>query len=144
MKVNKPPIVYSGHLHLKYRGINQTFFQQRSLTKVIIIEKEFNSKEELVVFLTTFDGTEIMFSMISSNLYIKENGKYELKDGQNHCHFELLLSDKIMLFNGHIAYDKKFDEQFTYKEDFEATIILYENALLLQTWIKHEQMIITN
>jgi len=144
MRVNKPPMLYFGHLHLKYRGRNNNFEQDRSLTKVMVIEKEFNSKEELVVFLTTYDGTEIMFSMISSNLYIKENGKYQLKEDRNYCCFELLLSDKMMLFNGNIAYEKKFGDQFSFKEDFEATIILNENEMLLRTWIKHEQIIITN
>jgi len=150
MRVNKPPMIYFGHLHLKYRGINQTFSQQRSLTKVMIIEKDFNSKEELVVFLKTFDGTEIMFSMVSSNLYIKENGKYKLQDvneeqeTQSFCSFDLLLTDKIMLFDGFMSYRKIFGELYSFKEDFEVRITINENPLLLQTWIQHEQTIITN
>lgn len=116
----------------------------------MIIEKDFNSKEELVVFLKTFDGTDIMFSMVSSNLYIKKNGKYKLQDmneeqeQQSFCHFELLLTDKIMLFDGFMSYRKNFGELYSFKEDFEVRITIDQNPRLLQTWIQHEQMIITN
>lgn len=144
MRVNKPPMIYFGHLHLKYRGINQTFSQQRSLTKVKIIEIDYNLEEELVVSLTTFDGTEVKFSMVSSNLYIKENGKYVLQEEQSFCHFELLITDKIMLFDGFMSYRKIFGELYSFKEDFEVRITINENPLLLQTWIQHEQTIITN
>ena len=144
MRVNKPPMIYFGHLHIKYQGKNQIFFQEQKLFKIEIIEIDYNLDEELVVSLTTFDGTEVKFSMISSNLYIKENGKYVLQEEQSFCRFDLLLKDKIMLFDGFLSYHKKFEELFSFKEDFEATIVLNENILLLQTWIQHEQIIITN
>ena len=144
MRVNKPPMIYFGHLHLKYRGKNHTFFQERSLTKVKIIEIDHNLEEELVVSLTTFDGTEVKFSMASSNLYIKENGKYVLQEEQSFCSLELLLTDKIMLFDGFMSYHKNFEGSFSYTEDYEVRITIDENPLLLQTWIQHEQTIITN
>lgn len=144
MRVNKPPMIYFGHLHLKYRGKNHTFFQERRLLKIEIIEIDYNLEEELVVSLTTFDGTEVKFSMASSNLYIKENGKYVLQEEQSYCSLELLLTDKIMLFDGFMSYRKNFEGSFSYTEDYEVRITIDENPLLLQTWIQHEQTIITN
>ncbi len=144
MRVNRPPDRYCGNLHLKYKGRNNNFFQARKLSQAVIIEIDYNLKEELVVSLTTFDGTEIKFSMISSNLYIKVNGKYELQETQNFCSFQLLLTDKLMLFEGFISYHKNFEGPFSFIEDFEATITVNENPSLLQTWIKHEQIIIAN
>jgi len=148
MKVNKPPVVFLGYLHLKYRGKNHNFFQKRSLSKIQIIEIDYKLKEELVVSLTTFDGTEIKFSMISSNLYVKTNNEYKLQEvneeqeQQSFCSFELLFTDNLMLFDGFLSYNKNFEGLFSFKEDFEATITVNENHLLLQTWIKHEQIII--
>ena len=144
MKVNKPPIPYFGHLYLRYKGRNYTFFQARSLSKIQILEIDYNLKEELVVSLKMFDGTEIKFSMISSNLYIKVKDKYELQEEQSFCSFQLLLTDKLMLFEGSISYNKNFEGPFSFKEDFEATITVNEDPVLLQTWIKHEQIIIAN
>lgn len=144
MRVNRPPDRYCGHLHLRYKGRNYNFFQERRLSKTVIIEIDYNLKEDLVVSLTTFDGTEIKFSMISSNLYMKVNGKYELQEEQSFCSFQLLLTDKLMLFEGCISYHKNFEGPFSFKEDFEATITVNENPSLLQTWIKHEQIIIAN
>ena len=58
MKVNKPPIPFAGHLYLKYNGRNHNFYQKRSFSKIYILETDYNLKEELVVALTMFDGTE--------------------------------------------------------------------------------------
>ena len=144
MRINKPPMIYFVHLHLKYRGKNHAFFQERRLFNIEIIEIDYSLNEELVVSLTTFDGTKVKFSMISSNLYIKENGKYTLQQEQSFCRFELFLNDKIMFFDGFLSYHKKFEELFSFKEDFEATIVVNENALLLETWIQNEQIIVIN
>ena len=124
---------------------NNIFFQERSWSKIEIIGVDHNLKEELVVSLTTFDGTEIKFSMFSSNIYIKVNGKYELQEEeQSFCDFQLLMTDELMLFNGYISYHKNFEGPFSFKEDFAATITVNENPSLLQTWIKHQQIIIAN
>ncbi|MGG7036300.1 MAG: hypothetical protein ACI7YS_14045 [Flavobacterium sp.] len=147
MKVNKPPQVFSGHLHLKYRGSNHEFFQRRNFTKTHIIEIDYNLKEELIVGLTMFDGTEIKFSMISSNLYIKTDGKYKLQEmdeeteRQSFCNFELFSTDELMLFDGTISYHKNFEHPFSFVESFQASIILRNNPQLLEIWQKHEQEI---
>lgn len=66
------------------------------------------------------------------------------KEIQSFCSFDLLLTDKIMLFDGFMSYRKIFGELYSFKEDFEVRITIDENPLLLKTWIQHEQMIITN
>ena len=147
MKVNKPPIPFAGHLYLKYNGSNHNFYQKRSFSKIYILEIDYNLKEELVVALTMFDGTEIKFCMISSNLYIKTDGKYMLQqtddelEQQSFCCFDLCLTDEFMLFDGTISYHNNFESGFSFREDFNAIITVRNNPKLLEIWEKHEQLI---
>lgn len=142
MKVNKPPITFFGHLYLEYNGRNHSFFQEKSFSKINILEIDYKLKEELLVSLTMFDGTEIKFSMISANLYIKTDGEYKLQEvdkeneHQSFCDFELLQSDELMLFDGTISYHKNFEAPFSFIENFNATIIVQSNPLLLKIWKK--------
>lgn len=142
MKVNKPPMVFFGHLYLKYKGRNSSFFFENRFFKIKIIEIDYDLKEELLVSLTMFDETEIKFSMISANLYIKVNGKYELQETQGFCDFNLLLTDELMLFEGFIFYLKKVIPSLSIREDFDATITLENHPKLLEIWKKHHQLII--
>lgn len=152
MKVNKPPMVFFGHLHLQYKGSNYLFEGKRSFYKINIIDIDYDLKEELVVSLKMYDGTEIKFSMISTHLYMKINGEYELQKGieeqeeqeeeQNFGHFELLFTDEFMLFDGGISYHKKFENTFSFREYFNTTITIRNNPRLLEIWKKQEQIII--
>lgn len=147
MKINKPPFTFFGHLHLEYRGNNYSFCQKSSFTKIKILEIDYNLKEELLVSLTMFDGTEIKFSMISANLYIKTDGEYKLQEvdeenkHKSFCDFELLQSDELMLFDGTISYHKNFEAPFSFIENFNARIIIKNSPKLLEIWKKHEQLI---
>ena len=147
MKVNKPPMAFRAHLHLEYKGSNNLFFQEMPLHKIMIIDVDYNLKEELIVPLTMYDGTEIKICMISSNLYIKTDGKYKLQqmdeeqEQQSFCHFKLLSTDELMLFDGTISYHKNFEPSFSIIENYKATIFIKSNPTLLEIWKKYENII---
>jgi len=141
IKIRKPSSLYFGKLLIKYRGTKQVYFQQKSFEEIIIRKIDYNLEEELLIELTTFDGTQIMFSMISANLFTKENNSYELKEGQNFCDFELYYDDNFMVFTGYISYENMVNQKFSYLESFDATIILAFNKELFDIWVKHDKMI---
>lgn len=145
MKINRPPMFFQAHLHLSYRGDNHNFYQKRCLTKIRIVDIDYNLKEEMLVKLKMFDDTEIMFSMISANLYKKVNDKYELQDDDHFCDFELSYDEKLLFFNGHISYENSFGPLFLYREAFETRIILPNdrtNKELIDIWVKHDKTIL--
>lgn len=134
--VRKPPVFFKGQMLLKYNGKNQEFFQKSSLLPIKIFDNDYSISEELVVTNTMYDGTEIKFSMLSSNLFVKKEGEYQLMEGQNFCSFELFKSNDIIVFDGFISYENFFSENFNFKEDFSATIITQPIKSLIDIWEK--------
>lgn len=141
IKINIPTRSFKSQALIRYKGTNQIFFQNKSFEKMNIIEIDYNLHESLLIKNTMYDGTELMFSMISSNLFIKENDYYELKDGQNFCDFELFTDKSTMIFEGYISYENQIALGFIYKEFFELTIILPHNDYLYDIWVKHNKRI---
>lgn len=141
IKINKPSMVFTTKALLRYTGTNYNYLQEKRFEKMVIIEKEYNLREDLIVQHTMFDGTQIMFSMISGKLYIKENGYYELKEGQNFCDFILFWDEKFMVFEGNISYMNNVNDNFKYKEDFKTTMILPFNKHLLKIWEENNKSI---
>jgi len=91
------------------------------------------------------DMTEVTFSMISNELYIRKNGEYEFFDEeaeiQNFCSFDLYLRDDMMYFVGRIYYENIPPVNYRYKEDFIAIIITKRNEYLLDIWKKYDKII---
>jgi hypothetical protein len=141
IKVRKPSSAFNGKVMLRYKGKNQTYFQERRFEKIVIKEIDYALNEELLVEHTMFDQTQIKFSMISANLYIKENEEIILKEDQNFCDFELDYDEKFMVFEGSISYEKHHSENFVYKEDYHTTIILPFSKKLFDIWVKHDNRI---
>ncbi|TBX66145.1 hypothetical protein EZL74_11195 [Flavobacterium silvisoli] len=141
IKINKPSMVFTTKALLRYTGTNYNYLQEKRFEKMVIIEREYNLREDLIVQHTMFDGTQIMFSMISGKLYIKENGYYELKEGQNFCDFILFWDEKFMVFEGNISYMNNVNDNFKYKEDFKATMILPYDKHLLKIWEENNKLI---
>lgn len=141
IKINKPSIVFITKALLRYTGSNFRHFQENRFEKMDIIEKEYNFREDLIVQHTMFDGTQLMFSMISAKLYIKENGHYELKEGQNFCDFVLYWDEKLMVFEGSVSYINSANDDFEYKEDFKITMILPYNKTLYKIWLENDKPI---
>ena len=138
----KPPTkLFSAHLYLDYKSHNYSFLFDQKLCKITIIDIDDELNEKLVVPVTMFDGTEIKFSMISANLYMKINEKYELQEQHAFCDFVLYTIDEQLFFDGQICYLKNFDAPFSFIERFDAKIILSKNLELLDMWKKHEQII---
>lgn len=134
-------MVFTTKALLGYTGTNYNYLQEKRFEKMVIIEKEYNLREDLIVQHTMFDGTQIMFSMISGKLYINENGYYELKEGQNFCDFILFWDEKLMVFEGNISYMNNVNDNFKYKEDFKTTMILPFNKHLLKIWEENDKSI---
>lgn len=134
-------MVFTTKALLRYTGTNYNYLQEKRFEKMVIIEREYNLREDLIVQHTMFDGTQIMFSMISGKLYIKENGYYELKEGQNFCDFILFWDEKFMVFEGNISYMNNVNDNFKYKEDFKTTMILPFNKHLLKIWEENDKSI---
>ena len=134
-------MVFTTKALLRYTGTNYNYLQEKRFEKMVIIEKEYNLREDLIVQHNMFDGTQIMFSMISGNLYIKENGYYELKDGQNFCNFFLFWDEQVMVFEGNISYMTNVNDNFIYKEDFKTTMILPFNKSLYKIWVENDKSI---
>lgn len=141
IKINKIPSFFSAKAIYRYRGTNTRHLQEKRFETIRIKEIDYNLREELLVTQTMCDGTEIMFSMISSNLFIKENGYYELKEEQYFCDFSLFFDEDFMLFEGYVSYINIFNLNFEYKEDFDVTFILPFNKKLLDIWVKHDKQI---
>ena len=141
IKTNKPSNIFQAKALFRYKGTNNIHFQEKRFENIRIKEIDYNLTEELLVKKTMFDGTEVMFSMISGNLFIKENGNYELKGGQNFCDFELYNDENLMVFDGSISYLNYVTLNFEYKEYFETIIILPFNKYLMEIWVNHAKCI---
>lgn len=141
VKINKPSIAFNAKALFRYRGNNYKHLQEKRFENITIKEIDYNLKEELLITKTMFDGTQVMFSMISSNMYLKENGNYKLKEEQNFCDFELYFDENYMVFEGNISYMNYINLDFEYRESFETTIILAFNKKLFDIWVKHGKII---
>ena len=137
IKINKPSSFFKAKAIYRYRGTNMKHFQEKKFVSIRIKEIDYNLREELLVTQTMCDGTEIMFSMISSNLFVKENGYFEQKEGQYFCDFSLFFDEDFMIFEGSISYINVFNLSFEYKECFDTTIILPFNKKLLDMWVNN-------
>ncbi|WP_396177594.1 hypothetical protein [Flavobacterium sp.] len=141
IKINKPSTLFTAKAILRYKGTNMRHVQEKRFESIKIWEIDYNLREELLVTQTMFDGTEIMFSMISGNLFFKENGYFELKEDQFFCDFCLFYDTDFMVFEGCISYLNALNLNFEYKEDFDTTIILPYNKRLFDIWVKHNKQI---
>lgn len=142
MKTNNPPLTFTGKILIKYLGRNLIYIQDRRFEPVEIKEFDSSINEKLVIKHTLMDKTEIMCSMASSNLYLKKKDKYVYKEGQNFCDFELHYDENIMVFDGIIAFENRYNKHSIFKEDFNAIIILPFDQELLKIWKKNRGIII--
>lgn len=83
VKVSKPLKTFGGKILLNYKGTNRIYYDATKFEQFAVVAIDEVFKEELVVKLTMFDGTLVMFSMISDRLYKYENNSYKLKEGQD-------------------------------------------------------------
>lgn len=141
VKINKPPRIYGAQMLLKYEGRNKAHEQKKSYTAIKIKEFDENTGEQLVVQHIMFDGTELLFCMISANLYLKKDGTFQLLEGQNYCDFELFINDNLLVFSGEIGSETIFNEDYNFRERFDVTIIMENNEQILDTWILHNKEI---
>ncbi|MDD3004558.1 hypothetical protein [Flavobacterium sp.] len=142
MKTNNTSLTFSGKMLIKYLGRNLIYIQDRRFESVEIIEFDSTINEKLIIKHTLMDKTEVMFSMASSNLYLKKKDKYIYKEGQNFCDFELHYDETIMVFDGIISFENRFNKHSIFKEDFNAIIILPFNQELLKIWKKNRGRVI--
>lgn len=142
IKINKPSKVFKAKALYRYRGTNTRHFQERRFQDISIIEIDHNLREELLIKQTMFDGTKVMFSMISANIYIEEDGVYRLKEDDNFCDFELHYDENYMIFEGGISYLNSVNLNLDYKEYFDTTLIAAFNKSILDIWVKHNKIII--
>lgn len=144
IKINKPSRVFKAKALFRYKGTNAKYFLEKRFEKIIIFEIDYNLHEELIVKQTMLDGTQIMFSMISNNMYFKENSYYEKKGEDNYCDFQLYYDDNIMVFEGSVSYLNYVNENYEYREYFETNIILPFNKYLFDVWVKHDKFLWEN
>lgn len=142
MKTNNLPLTFTGKILIKYLGTNLIYIQDRRFVSVEIKEFDSGINEKLVIKHTLMDQTEIMCSMASSNLYLKKKDKYVYKEGQNFCDFELHYDENILVFDGIIAFENRYNKHSIFKEDFNAIIILPFDQELLKIWKKNRGIII--
>lgn len=142
MKTNDPPHTFTGKILIKYLGRNLIYMQDRRFEPVEILEFDYLINEKLVIKHTFMDKTEVKFSMASSNLYFKKNDKFVYKEGQNFCDFELHYDEDLMVFDGIISIENRFNKHSVFKEDFTAIIILPFAQELLKIWKKNKGRII--
>lgn len=142
VKVSKPRKTFRGKILLNYKGTNRFYYDATKFEQFAVIAIDEVLKEELLVKLTMFDGTLIMFSMISNRLYKYENNSYKLKKGQDFCNFQLCYDEDNLIFVGNISYENIISETLNYKEDFSATIILPFSKYVYDIWIIHGKGII--
>lgn len=138
----KPPETgFDAYMSLWYLGENHCHVFGKTFPKIHIEEINSDLNEELLIQLRMYDGTEIMISMISANLYIKVNEKYELQE-KDFCDFELFMTDELMVFHGKISYRKNFETEYSFREHYRTSIIIDRNERLLDIWKKHDKRIV--
>lgn len=142
VKVSKPLKTFRGKILLNYKGTNRFYDDATKFEQFAVVAIDEVFKEELVVKLTMFDGTLIMFSMISDRLYKYENNSYKLKEGQNFCNFQLCYDENNLIFVGNISYENTISETLNYKEYFSATIVLPFSKYVYDIWIRHGKWLI--
>ena len=141
MKIDKLPSFFSAKAMYRYIGSNMKHCQEKRFQNIRIKDVDYKLKEELLVKQIMFDGTEIMYSMISSNLFFKKNENFEFREENCFCDFCLFYDEDYMVFEGSISYLNAFKPNFEYKEYFNTTIILPFNQKLLDIWVKHDKQI---
>lgn len=142
VKVSKPLKTFGGKILLNYKGTNRIYYDATKFEQFAVVAIDEVFKEELVVKLTMFDGTLVMFSMISDRLYKYENNSYKLKEGQDFCNFQLCYDEDNLIFVGNISYENIISETLNYKEDFSATIILPFSKYVYDIWIRNGKWVI--
>lgn len=142
IKIKKTPRIFEAQMLLKYLGRNSIYNQKRTLTSIKIKEFDTDLGEELVVQHTMFDGTEVLFSIISGNLFLKKEDKIQLtlqeEEIQNFCCFELFNNGNLLVFDGFMSYENTINENFNFKEDFIAIIIMKKSNEVLEIWNKYQ------
>ncbi|WP_291098483.1 MULTISPECIES: hypothetical protein [unclassified Flavobacterium] len=129
-KINNP-LTGHGKMIIRYKGNNELLrFQPCKMRRIYMHrEKKIQADvyENLLLETQLFDGTNICFSVKSSNLYYRHHIDGEeiwIHSEPSFVHFTFVnVDDEFVLFDGQITFVKEISRDFIINEDYDIMLI---------------------